>query len=460
MKNIIPNTSKIAKKRKGNRISQSIIVLNPLNDTYISSERRQVISRIPTYKNSDPSIKNTTENNMQSNFKMEIVNSKTNDIIKNHYLSSTKVNRKPKFTLEQKLASQSKNSKDIDNDLDKKRSIENIIKSTDTLNLHVHSNEYGNNSLEGEKYISEYFSNISYFSDYSMQKLKEDCLFCVSGKALRHIFDNKDKSLFSKLLKILSKKTKIYFSMTSEDKSFIIDYYRNLSDKKICMVGYSISDVDSMMTAHVGISLKKPTNKNMILCHFYISSKNLIGIKEIIAHGKVAFENKFLLLISSIFCISIIDIYMAISFYILMNIKPDHLRIFNCIFYCLSLFGFTNSGDKNIDNSLMKKNIIFWKYIIIQLIGIILIKELDAVLFFILYRKNDDIEENKRNEIFITYYSILSYNKIFSTLFSFNFIRFYRRSIIENYIFFFYYFCSFTQLYQLYVQIGQDILIH
>ena len=120
-----------------------------------------------------------------------------------------------------------------------------------------------------------------------------------------------------------------------------------------------------------------------------------------------------------------------------MNIKPDHLRIFNCIFYCLSLFGFTNSGDKNIDNSLMKKNIIFWKYIIIQLIGIILIKELDAVLFFILYRKNDDIEENKRNEIFITYYSILSYNKIFSTLFSFNFIRFYRRSIIENYIFFF-----------------------
>ena len=63
--------------------------------------------------------------------------------------------------------------------------------------------------------------------------------------------------------------------MTSEDKSFIIDYYRNLSDKKICMVGYSISDIDSMMTAHVGISLKKPTNKNMILCNFYISSKNL-----------------------------------------------------------------------------------------------------------------------------------------------------------------------------------------
>jgi magnesium-transporting ATPase (P-type) len=259
----------------------------------------------------------------------------------------------------------------------------------------------------------------------------------VSGKALKHIIDNKDKSLFSKLIKILSKKTKIYFSMTSEDKSFIIDYYRNLSDKKICMVGYSISDIDSMMTAHVGISLKKPTNKNMILCNFYISSKNLIDIKAIIAHGKVTFENTFLLLISSILCVCIIDNYMALSFYILMNIKPDHLRIFNCIFYFLSLFGFTNSGDRNIDNSLMKKNIIFWKYIIIQLIGILLIKVFDSVLFFFLYRKNDDIEENKRNEIFITYYSILSYNKIFSTLFSFNFIRFYRRSILENYIFFF-----------------------
>ena len=79
--------------------------------------------------------------------------------------------------------------------------------------------------------------------------------------------------------------------MTSEDKSFIIEYYRELSNQKICMVGYSISDIDSMMTAHVGISLKEPANINMILFHFYIASQNLGDIKTIIAHGKVIFEN-------------------------------------------------------------------------------------------------------------------------------------------------------------------------
>ena len=223
--------------------------------------------------------------------------------------------------------------------------------------------------------------------------------------------------------------------MTSEDKSFLIDYYRELPDKMTCMIGYGTSDIDSMMTAHVGVTIKKPTNINMILSHFYLPLKNLIHIKTIIEHGRVILENFMLLFFSCLFCTAIINIYMSMSFYILLEIKPEILRTLNLIFYFLCLFGFTSSVDNNANNSLMRNSQFFWKYIIVHIIGNIIIKTYDVIIFCYIYRKNSEIEENRRNDIYISYFSILSFNQIFTTLFGFNFIRFYRRSIVDNFLF-------------------------
>ena len=55
--------------------------------------------------------------------------------------------------------------------------------------------------------------------------------------------------------------------------------------------------------------------------------------------------------------------------------------------------------------------------------------------FYYLYRKNSHIEEDKRNVIYISYCSILCFNQIFTSLFGFNFIRFYRKSFYDNFFF-------------------------
>jgi magnesium-transporting ATPase (P-type) len=175
----------------------------------------------------------------------------------------------------------------------------------------------------------------------------------------------------------------------------------------------------------------------MILCHFYLSSKNLLDIKIIIQHGRAILENFSLLFLSCLFCAAIIDIYLIISFEIIKDIKPEHLRVFNSIYYSLSLFGFTNSVDSNISNKLKQNNELFNKYILIQFFGNIIIKSYDIIFFYYFYRKNTSIEVERRNLIYISYWAILSFNLIFSTLFGFNYIRFYRKNFYDNFLFVF-----------------------
>ena len=118
-----------------------------------------------------------------------------------------------------------------------------------------------------------------------------------------------------------------------------------------------------------------------------------------------------------------------------MDVQPEHLRMFNAIYYFLSIFGFTNSAGINKKTNFIQNNKLFRKYIIIQFIGNIFIKSFDITLFFYLYRKNSNIEEGKRNTIFINYIAVLSFDQIFTTLFGFNFIRFYRKGFYDNFWF-------------------------
>ena len=191
------------------------------------------------------------------------------------------------------------------------------------------------------------------------------------------------------------------------------------------------------MTAHVWITIKKPSNENLILCHFYLPSKNLMKVKDLIEHSRAVVENNFLLYFSSLFCTTIIETFIGYSFIKSKDVNPGLLRIINIFFYFLSLFGFTNSVDNSSNNNLKRNSHLFPRYIIVHIIGNAIIKTYAIAFFFYLYRENSLIEESRRNIIYSSYYAILTMNLIFTTLFGFNFVRFYRKSIIDNYMFLF-----------------------
>ena len=428
------NQYKYSRQDKNIMISKKFALNSRNEDSEFVSERSPVLRKVPTrtsenesknnisnkkiplYKKKDSSITGNTSSNYKSN---TLISPRSNKKSNNDFIS--------KISLEK-----TKNTSSNLCTIDKTYSFENSKK-----NIYYNATfiEFESEDFEKVEFIKEYFSNMYYYSKSLLKNIQNDSIYCVSGKALKFICQNKIDSQYSLLLKLISENTKIFFSMTSEDKSFLIDYYRELPNKITCMIGYSTSDVDSMMTAHVGVTMKKPDNINMILSHFYLSSKNLLNIKTIIEHGRVVLENYMLLFFSCLFCTTIINIYMSLSFYVLMEIRTAILRNLNLIFYILCLFGFTSSVDKNATNSFMRNSQFFWKYIFVHIIGNIIIKTYDIIIFRYLYRKNSEIEDNRRNSIYISYFSILSFNQIFTTLFGFNFIRFYRRSIVDNFLF-------------------------
>ena len=431
------NQNKYFKHTK-NMISKKFLSSSRNEDSELISERSPALRKVPTINNNENESKNNISNKKIPLFKKydsSVIGSSSRNN-KSNVLLSPSSNKKSNYELNSNITlnktNKIKNTSSNQVTIEKTYSFENSKK-----NLYYNATfiEFESEDFEKEEFMKEYFSNICYYSKSLLKYIENNSILCVSGKALKFIYENKNDNNYSLLLKFVSENTKIFFLMTSEDKSFLIDYYRELPDKKTCMIGYSTSDIDSMMTAHVGVTIKKPTNINMILSHFYLSSKNLINIKTIIEHGRVILENFMLLFFSCLFCTTIINIYMSLSFYTLMEIKPQILRTLDLIFYILCLFGFTSSVDKNATNSLMRNSQFFWKYIIVHIIGNIVIKTYDVIIFCYIYRQNSDVEENRRNSIYISYFSILSFNQIFTTLFGFNFIRFYRRSIIDNFLF-------------------------
>ena len=395
--------------------SNSRILLNEgsNNDSFYSSEKAPALSNCPTTKTSEMDSKNNTSylnNSNRSKTKSNNINNKLINKKKNQRINSN-VSLENQYTF----------------DTSKKNLYYNS-----TIILDIEGEE-----IEKKEFIKKYFSNLCHFSILSLKEFEKDCIFCVSGKAFQFIIENKAHAQYSNLLNILLKNVKIFFSMTSLDKSLLIDYYRDLPGKITCMIGNESSDIDSIMTAHVGITIKKPTNANMILCHFYLPSKNLMKVKDLIEHSRCIVENNFLLYFSSLFCTTIIESFIGYSFIKSKDVEPGLLRIINIFYYFLSLFGFTSSVDNSSNNNLKKNNHLFPKYIIVHIIGNIIIKTYAIGFFFYLYRENSLIEESRRNNIYSSYSAILTMNLIFTTLFGFNFVRFYRKSIIDNYMFLF-----------------------
>ena len=291
---------------------------------------------------------------------------------------------------------------------------------------------------------NSFFSNNQINNDYYPSKLKDmrnECMYCVSGRALRYIFENRHNHELRKLelpilLNHIKKFGKIFYEMHSKDKSLLVDIYRKMPNKITCMVGDGQNDYDAMMSAHVGINLNKPANKNTVLCHFHPTDGSLFCIAKIIRYGRVIYENIYLLGVSSLLCALNIVITMIILYYYDIKFVDSELDFMSCNYFILSIIAFTVKPDIYIESNLLfhEPTLLKHFFVIISTMNLVFNAGF-TTLFIYYYSKNKSIEEKTENDIYGTYIYFMCYFQLLGMIYSINSVTFYRISHRSNYIY-------------------------
>ena len=340
------------------------------------------------------------------------------------------------------LTSNNKNNINFNRNLKQKNTFMNeyneyrefIEKNTFKRNISFISKN-NNTKIKVNKSINCY-ETINYypkiFKDY--EELKDNCIYCISGKAFNFLYKNKKNKECKFLLEQIYKKCKIYFNISSIDKSVLIDFYRENPNNYICNIGECVNDIDSIITSHVGISLKNPNNQNTILFHFYSANNDISCIKKIIIEGRVLYENTLLLEFVSFLCTMALNSFIICCLLRNVDVIEGQLNFLEVEFLILSVASFTGEPKNNMNvEPLAKNNKLLKIYYYIELIGIMIIKLLTIYFFSSLYKSDYTLELEKRDKIFVSYYFILCIEYIICIVFSFNYISFFRKSPFSNF---------------------------
>ena len=306
-----------------------------------------------------------------------------------------------------------------------------------------------NTILHGDKNnIMYYYPGI--FEDCN--ELNGDCIYCVSGKVFSFLYHNKLKINSKILLEKIHEKCRIYFNMSSDSKSKVIDYYREYPNNCICAIGESQSDVDPIITSNVGISIQAPRNFNTILSHFYSPDSNLLIIKKIIRGARAVKENHLLMKISCTIYTLMLNSYILCCFIRKMDVIQGQLNILELCFLFLSITAFTSKVDVSEgSNTLIQKRKLYICHYACQIVGLIFVKSFGVYYHAITFNTNDFLDSKDVDKIYSTYYFIFCIEQLFSTILVLNLICFYRKSwffntmfIIISLIIFFYFSINMT----------------
>ena len=297
--------------------------------------------------------------------------------------------------------------------------------------------KYGNNyTFKAPSYVMErynYYPEI--FEDH--EEIADNCIYCMSGRAFRFLYKNKEKKHCKKLLERIYKLCKIYFSMSSLDKSRVIDFYREFPENCVCEIGECQSDIDAIMSSNIGINLREPKNRNTILCHFYAADSNILSLKKIIREGRALNENIMLLKISSVFYTLIMNSFIICCFIRQTEIISSQLNLLEICFLIMSISAFTVKYDSfTKSNPLIQNKKLYAYHYFFQIVGIFIIKFKSTYAqcrFFIGNHYN--LGEEDLDIIFCSYYFIFCIEQLISTVFLFNLISFYRKSPFTNIFF-------------------------
>ena len=269
------------------------------------------------------------------------------------------------------------------------------------------------------------------------EDLTTNCVYCVSGRAFNFLYKNKEKKQCKVILEKIHTYCKIFFNMSSIDKSMAIDFYREYPNSCVCMIGKYPNDFDSIMTSNVGINLNPPNNENTILCHFYSADSTILSIKKIIREGRTISENILLLTITSFFYTLILNSYILCCFMMEVGVINGQLNFLEICFLILSISAFTVQYDNNTNSSnpLIQNRKLYLYHYAAQVIGMFALKLGSIYMLRKFYIDNLLLDKKVVYRIFITYYFILCVEQLFSTFFIFNYIYFYRKHPLTNIFF-------------------------
>ena len=282
----------------------------------------------------------------------------------------------------------------------------------------------------------QFFENVTYhhrmFEEY--QDLNEG-IYCISSEAFNFMYKNRTYKGIQFLLQKINKNSKIFFNMSSTDKTRLIDYYRESGDNVVCSLGECDSDLDAIISSNVGLSLKNPPNQNMILCHFYSSKKDIIGLKSIITIGRLLYENSILLEIVSFSCSVSINFFLVgclIKTLSINGVLKNQLTFLDLEFVILELFSFAGSPKEK--TNMIKNKKLLNLYYIVQLIALLLFKISSIQLFSYLYKYERTLDIDEQNYEYISFLFILCVEFVINSIFIFNHISFYREPPFSNLI--------------------------
>ena len=289
------------------------------------------------------------------------------------------------------------------------------------------------NDIKG-KNIEKYYYYPGIFEEH--EDLSDNCIYCVSGKAFNFLYKNKEKKQCKYILEKFHKYCKIFYNMSSLDKSIIIDFYREYPDSCICTIGECPSDLDAIMSSNIGINLKAPNNRNTILSHFYSANSDILSIKKIIREGRAVKENIILLKLSSIFYTAIMNSYIICCFIRQIDVIIGQLNFLEICFLILSISAFTGETDNNKrSNPLIQKRKLYIFHYIAQTIGFLILKCITIYLHGKYFVGNHLLDLRYVDYVYISYYFVFCIEQLFSVVFVLNFISFYRKDSLTNIFF-------------------------
>ena len=368
-----------------------------------------------------------------------IINSeKNNDFLLSSELSDINTKTKDRINNVSPPSNDNTNNskKDIikyDNNEEEYNNIKKNKNSNYKRSIYKNSN-YKKNTTIKNKFIIDYEKYYYYsgiFNDY--EDLNDNSIYSISGRVFNFLYTNKKNKEYRYLLKKIYKNAKIFFNMSSIDKSLLIDFYKENPNNYICNIGKCENDIDSIITSDVGISLEKPHNQNTILSHFYSTKDDILCIKNIILEGRVLYENTILLELVSFLCTLVLNSFILCCLIRNINTIENQLNFLEIEYLILSILSFIGKPKKNINlEPLTQNKKLLSIYYIFHLIGILIMKLLTIYIFCLFYKSNFDYENDKRSVVFVTYYFIMCIEFLICIVYSLNWISFYRKSPFTN----------------------------
>jgi magnesium-transporting ATPase (P-type) len=244
----------------------------------------------------------------------------------------------------------------------------------------------------------------------------------------------KERKGAKKFMNDMIEKCKIFFEMSSIDKSCLIDYLNENSNNIVCTIGQCENDIDSIIESNVGINLKNPINKNTILCHFYSSKNDIICAKDIMEIGRLFFENiNILEYISFLYSITI-NSFIFCCFLRETDIPKNELDFLEIELYVLLFSSFISKINKE-NIYINQKSKIVTIYDAILFAELLIIKITSFYLFAIFFTGDLTFDTETLSKEFISFYFILCSEYILSCILAFNFGSFYKENPLESRIF-------------------------